>query len=100
MIATLAQLVERYFCKVDVVGSNPSGGSTNAGVAKRTNAFDCKSNGLAPSGVRIPPPAPNLRALGTLELFIMLVLAVLPCISHTKTITGGKLWKDEKELNH
>jgi hypothetical protein len=26
-IATLAQLVERHFCKVDVVGSNPTGGS-------------------------------------------------------------------------
>ena len=34
------------------------GFTCHAGVAKWSNAADCKSAGFTPSGVRIPPPAP------------------------------------------
>ena len=55
-------MVEHRFCKPAVVGSSPSASSPatvvrmrNGQVAERPMAPDCKSDGLRPTGVRIPP---------------------------------------------
>jgi hypothetical protein len=55
--ATLAQRLEQHFCKVKVVGSNPTGGSifNNAGIVKRSNTGDCKSSGSAFGGSNPSP---------------------------------------------
>ena len=61
-------MAEQLFCKQQVGGSSPLLGSILkqfAEIAKWSNAGDCKSPGLAPSGVRIPLSAPlgSLRSL-------------------------------------
>ena len=55
-----SSVVERFHGKEEVPSSILGLGSIHsyAGVAKRSNATDCKSVGLVPSGVRIPLPAP------------------------------------------
>ena len=57
IIAGIAQLVEQLTCNQQVVGSSPISGTTYGGIAKWSNAADCKS---VPSGsmvqIHLPPP--------------------------------------------
>ena len=60
--AALAQWLEQHFCKVKVVGSNPTGGSNCAGLVKRSNTADCKSALYEFAGSN---PAPCTKLLST-----------------------------------